>query len=203
MPRRPAPGAGNRLDHLFPNDYCWAMSRASNGKRKGTGSTAANRRRSATVKAALPAKRTSSHATDARAGARKAVGRRKAPTSSAAAGIADASVPASVISLHERLNVLVEGLGNNRVAALLEVSRSQPSRWRREQEGIDLENQRKVLDLDYVMSRLLQLYPQKQAEIWLESHNSHLGARPIDILRLRGAGSVVEAIDAEAEGAYA
>ena len=40
------------------------------------------------------------------------------------------------------------------------------------------------------------------AEIWLASHNAHLGARPMDVLRLRGAGAVVRAIDAEAQGAY-
>lgn len=105
--------------------------------------------------------------------------------------------------MRARLEVLVNGLGNNRVADLLDVSRSQPSRWRREEEGIDPENQRRLLDLDYVMSRLLQLYPEEQARIWLSSQNSHLGGRPVDVLRLRGAAPVVGAIDAEAEGAYA
>jgi hypothetical protein len=103
----------------------------------------------------------------------------------------------------DRLDRLVGGLGNNKVAELLDVSQSQPSRWRRDQEGIDPENQRRVLDLDYVMSRLLQLYPQDQARIWLRSHNAHLGARPVDVLRQRGVTPVIQAIDAEAEGAYA
>jgi hypothetical protein len=62
---------------------------------------------------------------------------------------------------------------------------------------------RKVLDLDYVLSRLSQLYPADVADTWLRSFNAHLGARPIDVLMLRGAGPVVEAIDAEAEGAFA
>lgn len=53
------------------------------------------------------------------------------------------------------------------------------------------------------MARLLQLYPPDQAEIWLTSHNAHLGGRPVDVLRLRGAGPVVTAIDAAAQGAYA
>lgn len=105
--------------------------------------------------------------------------------------------------LAERLNRLIVDLGNNRVATLLGVSASQPSRWRNGEERISPEKQRSLLDLDYVMARLLQLYPAEQAEIWLSSHNAHLGARPIDVLRMRGAGAVVHVIDAEAQGAYA
>jgi hypothetical protein len=103
----------------------------------------------------------------------------------------------------KRLEGLVRAVGNNRVAELLQVSRSQPSRWRSGKEGIGPESMRKVLDLDYVLSRLSQLYPADVADTWLRSFNAHLGARPIDVLMLRGAGPVVEAIDAEAEGAFA
>jgi len=105
--------------------------------------------------------------------------------------------------LGEKLHRLIAGFGNNRVASLLGVSPSQPSRWQKGEERISAENQRGLLDLDYVMARLLQLFPQEQAEIWLTSHNAHLGARPIDVLRLRGAARVVQAIDAEAQDAYA
>jgi hypothetical protein len=105
--------------------------------------------------------------------------------------------------LAARLAGLIRELGNNRLAGLLDVSASQPSRWKSGEERISAENQRRLLDLDYVIARLLQLYPREQAEIWLTSHNAHLGSRPVDVLSLRGAGPVVEAIDAEAEGAYA
>ena len=105
--------------------------------------------------------------------------------------------------LAARLAQLIRDLGNNRVASLLDVSASQPSRWKTGEERISAENQRRLLDLDYVMARLLHLYPREQAEIWLTSHNAHLGSRPVDVLRLRGASAVVAAIDAEAEGAYA
>lgn len=108
-----------------------------------------------------------------------------------------------VVPIQTRLARLVKGLGNNRVADLISVSRSQPSRWRAGREGLGPESQRRVLDLDYVVARLLQIYPREQAEIWLTSHNAHLGARPVDVLRLRGAEPVIAAIDAEAEGAYA
>ena len=101
------------------------------------------------------------------------------------------------------LERLIDVFGNNRVASLLGVSVSQPSRWRRGLERMGEENLRRVLDLDYVVSRLLLLYPPREVEIWLTSSNAHLrGARPVDVLRLRGALAVVEAIDADAQGAY-
>jgi hypothetical protein len=102
-----------------------------------------------------------------------------------------------------RLERLVDQLGNNGLANLMGVSRSQPSRWRSGKEGIGVENQRRLIDLDYVFGRLGQLYTARQAEIWLTSHNAHLGARPVDVLRLRGVLPVIAAIEAEAEGAFA
>ncbi len=105
--------------------------------------------------------------------------------------------------LGERLERLIATLGSNRVAEILGVSASQPSRWRSGTERMSPQSQRRVLDLDYVMARVLQLFPREQAEIWLTSHNAHLGARPIDVLCLRGVGPVIAAADAEAQGAYA
>lgn len=106
--------------------------------------------------------------------------------------------------VRRRLGWLVGVLGNNRVAELLAVSRSQPSRWRSGEEGLAAENQRAVLDLDYIIARVHQLWTPDVAEIWLQSPNAHLGGgRPLDVLRQRGAREVLLAIDAEAEGAYA
>lgn len=103
----------------------------------------------------------------------------------------------------ERLERLVGRLGNNRLASLMGVSRSQPSRWRSGAEGIGTENRRRLIDLDYAFGRLEQLFTPRQAGIWLTSENAHLGARPIDVLRVRGVAPVIAAIDAEAEGAIA
>jgi hypothetical protein len=102
-----------------------------------------------------------------------------------------------------RLDYVIEQLGSNQTARLLRVNQSQPSRWRARIEGAGSESRRRILDLDYVLARLLEIYPHQLAELWLESHNAHLGARPIDVLQLRGAAPVIEAIDAEAEGAFA
>lgn len=102
-----------------------------------------------------------------------------------------------------RLEYVVAQLGNNHAARLLKVSQSQPSRWRSREEGIGSESRRRIADLDYVLARLLEIYPQEVADVWLESFNAHLGARPVDVLELSGVARVIAAIDAEAEGAYA
>jgi uncharacterized protein (DUF2384 family) len=117
-----------------------------------------------------------------------------------AAGSAGSHLPAGET---ERLERLVRSLGNNRVADLMDVSASQPSRWRRGKEQMGSVSRRRLIDLDYVWGRLLQLYPERQAKTWMSSPNAHLGARPIDVLRVRGAGPVIDAIDAEEEGAFA
>lgn len=112
--------------------------------------------------------------------------------------------PSLSAEVRRRLEWLISVLGSNRVADLLSVNRSQPSRWRTGAEGLAARNQRAVLDLDYVVVRLHQLWVPEVAAIWLQSPNAHLGgAVPLDVLRQRGAGPVVQAIDAEAEGAYA
>jgi hypothetical protein len=108
-----------------------------------------------------------------------------------------------VVPTAQKLAHLVESMGNNWVAGMLEVSPSQPSRWRTGEEGISPENARQLTDLEYVMSRLLQLYSPSLAKVWLESYNAHLEGRPVDVFHLRGALAVAEAIDAEAQGAYA
>lgn len=97
----------------------------------------------------------------------------------------------------------VAALGSNAVADLLGVSRSQPSRWRRGEERISPTNRARLTDLDHVLNRLLQALWPEEASAWLTAHNPHLGARPVDVLALRGAGPVIEAIDALAQGAYA
>lgn len=99
---------------------------------------------------------------------------------------------------------VIDALGNNVVAELLGVTRSQPSRWRSGQERLSPESRKRISDLDHVLDRLLlELYPD-QAGRWLTGPNPHLGgARPIDVLELRGAAAVLPAIDALAAGAFA
>ena len=61
-----------------------------------------------------------------------------------------------------------------------------------------------LVDLDHVVARLLLVWDESLVTDWLTTANSFLeGARPIDVLARRGSTEVVEAIEAEAAGAYA
>ncbi len=103
-----------------------------------------------------------------------------------------------------KLNVAIHTLGNNTVAYLLGVARSQPSRWSRGEEGISPDNQAAILDLDYVLSLLLRTMSPSLAESWLVSPNAHLnGARPVDAFRVAGQRPVADAVHAELQGAFA
>lgn len=99
---------------------------------------------------------------------------------------------------------MVRVLGNRRAAALLGVAESQPSRWRN---AIEVPGPRvapMLVDLDHIIARLQLIWDEEVIGDWLEGANAFLdGARPIDVLRLNGSGPVLEAIEAEAAGAYA
>ena len=100
-----------------------------------------------------------------------------------------------------RAQRLIDVLGNNRLAELLGVSKSQPARWAARRDRVSAENSRKLIDLDYVMSRLLQLWHPSVIPLWLEGNNAHLRARPIDVVRLRGPAALIPALDAAEAGA--
>lgn len=103
-----------------------------------------------------------------------------------------------------KLNVAIHTLGNNTVADLLGVSRSQPGRWSRGVEGISPDNQAAILDLDYVLAQLFRAMAPPVAASWLVSPNAHLnGARPVDAFRVAGQRPVTDAIQAHLEGAFA
>jgi hypothetical protein len=99
---------------------------------------------------------------------------------------------------------LIKILGNNLLADIIGVSRSQPSMWKRNKESLSAESQRRISDLDHVMNRLLmELYPEQATE-WLLGSNPHLrNARPADLMVMRGPSSILPAIDALATGSYA
>ncbi len=102
-----------------------------------------------------------------------------------------------------RLGGLIDFIGSNRVATLLSVSQSQPSRWRNLKEGLSPESSSLVIDLDYVLAKFRQIYDDRDVFwIWLNSQNPYLGTRPIDAIMLRGPQAAVPAIDALAEGAF-
>lgn len=104
--------------------------------------------------------------------------------------------------VRERATFLVDVLGGAELARWLGVSRSQPTRWRQGAEEPGPEAARGLVDLDHVMARALMLYPADVAVDWLTSSNGYLdGARPVDVLKLRGSADVIAALDAAEGGA--
>lgn len=100
------------------------------------------------------------------------------------------------------LRHLVKLLGNNQTAKILGVSNSQTSRWLHG-EPIGSDSARRVSDLEYVLSRALQVFRPEQASAFLTFPQPFLhGARPIDVLITRGAAPVIAALDQIAAGAF-
>ncbi|GAB3263551.1 hypothetical protein GCM10027425_28050 [Alteromonas gracilis] len=103
-----------------------------------------------------------------------------------------------------RTELLVQALGNvTRVAECLGVSRTVVSRWRAGTLLPTLAQARLLVDLDHVVARALIIFEPPVVWNWLSGSNSYLGgARPIDVLQVRGAGKVVRALDAAEQLAF-
>lgn len=103
-----------------------------------------------------------------------------------------------------RTELLVQALGNvTRVAECLGVSRTVVSRWRAATLLPTLAQARLLVDLDHVMARASIIFEPSAIWNWLTGPNSYLqGARPIDVLQIRGAGDVVRALDAAEQLAF-
>jgi putative toxin-antitoxin system antitoxin component (TIGR02293 family) len=102
------------------------------------------------------------------------------------------------------LRRLVDVYGNNTVAGILGVGRAMVTRWLRHGAPVSSTMTRRILDVHAVLVRALRLFSERNAAQWLFGSEPHLGgARPIDVLVLRGASQVVEALEAIEQGAFA
>lgn len=109
------------------------------------------------------------------------------------------------IVLADRASTVAAALGSKaQLAALLEVSPSQPTRWIDGSESPNSENARLIVDLDHVIARAGLLWKPTVIGAWLNGSNAFLdGARPIDVLRTTGSVPVIDALDQELAGGYA
>ena len=99
---------------------------------------------------------------------------------------------------------VVEALGTNAAGRLLDVDRAQVSRWSGGREPIGAEMGRRIVDLHDILTRILRVYNRDAAAMWLVGPEPLLGgARPIDVLAMRGAAPVIQAIDGIMQGAFA
>jgi uncharacterized protein (DUF2384 family) len=101
------------------------------------------------------------------------------------------------------LERLVAALGSNVTAGLLDVDRSRVSRWKAG-ERITPPTSDRILDLDFLLTRLLQTFHSDDAGEWLSSPSPFLhGSRPIDVLAEYGLSPVLNALAAVEQGAFA
>lgn len=106
------------------------------------------------------------------------------------------------VGLGERTARVVEVFGVRGAASLLGVAASQPSRWRQHGQQPDPAVARRILDLDYLVSRMAQVFTPRQAEMWLRSSNPHLGGgTPAEEFRSRGVAALDTALAAVEDGA--
>ena len=105
----------------------------------------------------------------------------------------------------ERARWLSDVVGGGGVLAeMLGVSASQTSRWASGEESPGVRTAPLLIDLEHVLARVRLVWAEPSATDWMMSSNAHLGgARPVDVLNLRGVGPVLEALDAAAWGGAA
>lgn len=111
--------------------------------------------------------------------------------------------PEALGDVHPLLERMVEAYGHNVVGRLLDVDAAMITRWRR---GVKISAAmaRRVLDLHAVLARALHIFAPKVVTDWLVGHEPFLNfARPIDVLGVRGAAPLIEALDGIEAGAYA
>lgn len=126
------------------------------------------------------------------------------PWKPSAASIALLPAAEGLSDVRPLLGRIVEALGTNAAARLLDADRAQVSRCSSGKEKISAEMGRRIVDLHDVLTRILRVYSREAASLWLGGSEPLLGgARPIDVLAAEGASRVIRAIDGIAQGAYA
>lgn len=105
----------------------------------------------------------------------------------------------------QRTQFLINHVGGvTKLADALDVSKSQPSRWKDGKEVPSPEMSARLLDLDYVVAFAMQAWDSSIVMEWLNSPNGFLGgAAPLEVLRQRGSAEVIDALRATISGAYA
>ena len=147
----------------------------------------------------MAAKRPSDQTPSATESTRPAAGRGSSRKSNRTATVSPRWAP------QQRAQFVTQVVGGTRRAAdLLDVAPSQASRWASGESVPDAEHARMLVDLDHVLAHALLVWTERVARDWLTTPNAHLDfIRPSDWIRMYGTAEVVNALQAEAAGAYA
>lgn len=107
-------------------------------------------------------------------------------------------------SMRPRLEHLTAILGVRPLAALLDTDPSNLSKAVAGKRDLSPEIARRVLDLDHVLARALQVMKPEVVVDWLEGTEPTFGfARPIDVLAIRGSAPLLNILDRLEAGSYA
>lgn len=112
----------------------------------------------------------------------------------------------TALSIQARTTAVAQALGSRaKLAQVLKVSTSQPTRWISGDESPNSENTRAIVDLEHVVTRARLLWSDDATvSSWLNGRNAFLdGARPVDVIALQGSGPVIDALDQETAGVFA
>jgi hypothetical protein len=102
----------------------------------------------------------------------------------------------------EKIHRLIDTYGVTSLAALIGVSKSQPTRWRQGRERPAPPAVKGLLALEYLTSRLSEVFTARQAQIWFDSPNPYLnGSTPAAVFASFGGQAVEPAISAVEVGA--
>jgi uncharacterized protein (DUF2384 family) len=111
--------------------------------------------------------------------------------------------PQALSDIRPLLERLVEAFGAATVARMLDVDPAMITRWRRSTR-MSAEMSQRILDLHDIFTRALQVMKPATVMLWLVGSNPHLGgARPIDVLSVRGITPVIDALRAFSDLGYA
>jgi len=112
--------------------------------------------------------------------------------------------PGALLDVTVLLTRLTDAYGRSAVADLLGTDKSAVRHWLAGKREISPTIRARILEVHNVLARAHQFFPPALVGRWLLGHEPLLGgARPIDVLGLRGATPVVDALDAIAAGAIA
>ena len=96
------------------------------------------------------------------------------------------------------------GINSREIAGLLDTTPQSVSRWHTGRVEPRMEHLERLLALEWIMTRLGELYEPREARLWLYSpHRQLKGIRPADLIRAGKTDPVLDIVAQLVDAAYA